>query len=1355
MTLEANSKAGIIAATVGVAGSGAVAVNATGFGNVITNTVEASVMGDSTVSAAGLIDQTAKDQSNIRSVGVSIAGTGGIAAGALIGANVITNSITALVSGSTISSGSTLNLSAKSDASILGITFGVAGSGAGAGLLSLSANVVSNAVKAGVINEGATSSDVDASGAVTISASNSSTIDALAFGIAGSGGVALGAALSANVITSSTQTCVIASTLDSTNSSITLSADSAAVIRSIALGVSGSGGFALQVTAVGNVIVDEVSSIISGASIVQAKSDVTLSATNTKPGSYNALATPSDQQAKLDAAMADSPITLTSANILSVVVGVAGSGSGAVNVTLVGNTITTAITADIDGSTVTSTLGNIQLNASSSASIVGVTAGVAAAGGVALSATGLGNVITGNMEATIKGGSTVTAGGSVIQSATNSSSIASIGLSFAAGGMIGGSALVAINTIANTLSADINASTVSSGSAIQLTALSDADIFSFVGGVAVSGIGAGNLSLAVNNIHNNVDASIINSTSVKTTGTGNIELTATDSSTVDSIAVGLSAALGGAIGAAVSINDIAHGVHAAVTNSGVISGGNISLAAQSVPVIRSFAAGVAISGGISGQASVTSTTIANTVDAAFTGSTVTALGSISLSASDKAPSTVTTASNDVTSKIVETLLNNKDSKGNKVDSVDSNANIVAFAGNIAGASGVALGAAVVTNTITNAIKAEIVNSTVTSSASDVNVTAIFETRIAALAAGFSAGGSGAVNASVVTNTIATTTTADITGKSTVSAAGTVGVSATDTVKADSLAFSLAASLGAGLGGSVVSTTITDTTQAYISGTSAAVKASIVRANLLALAANSNYSVTGRSLGVSAGSIAVGASVTTATIGGSTSAYIGNYTDIGYGVGSVHHVTVTAKSIATVHSTSFGLSGGLVAGNVNSALATINPTVSAYIADADIIATGDIGIAADAAVTAETDVIGVTVGLGAIGTSLSRAQIKPVVAAYVGLGASITGRNLITLAHSNAGADAYGNASGGGLFSGNGADVDAEVTPILMGFIGDNVALALSGILAVTSKSEGKSKSKAKGITVGLIGVGVMLSDSVLSPTINTYIGSNTAITATGGITVQSLHNTNANGTLIDQGAEAYADASGGGLVSANGAVSNATGTAAMATGIAAGSTLTTTAGDIIVSSLANNIATSKGGSLTIGLAAVGAVQSTARSTGSTTAHIDSSIVTAGHDLTVKAAAFGTATSTVDAAAGGLIGVGVNTATATIKPDVHAYIGTGATVTATNKVTVAGGSNDESIRNHNRGECRPVGCRRFHRVGRSLSGYPGVCRCLGKSSSTRHIRPPDHPHNRHFGGCLRDRLQRRPDRRFRHRQQRHG
>ena len=147
------------------------------------------------------------------------------------------------------------------------------------------------------------------------------------------------------------------------------------------IGVAAGGGFAVSVTAVGNAIANTVTALISD-STVTAAGDVTLTAADTAPSVIPAWMVPDNKKSTLNDAKKDSPVTdLSKTNILSVVVGVAGSGLGAVNVTLVGNSITNTVQADILDSNVTSTAGKVDLNALSSAAIISLTARVAFSAG--------------------------------------------------------------------------------------------------------------------------------------------------------------------------------------------------------------------------------------------------------------------------------------------------------------------------------------------------------------------------------------------------------------------------------------------------------------------------------------------------------------------------------------------------------------------------------------------------------------------------------------------------------------------------------------------------------------------------------------------------------------------------------------------------------------------------------------------------------------------------------------------------------------------------------------------------------------------------------------------------------------
>ena len=80
-------------------------------------------------------------------------------------------------------------------------------------------------------------SGIDAGGAVSLSAKDTSEINTLAIGVSAAGGGAVGAAVAANVITNTVTTEIDNTDLD-TLSSLALTSESAAIIRTLSLGVS-------------------------------------------------------------------------------------------------------------------------------------------------------------------------------------------------------------------------------------------------------------------------------------------------------------------------------------------------------------------------------------------------------------------------------------------------------------------------------------------------------------------------------------------------------------------------------------------------------------------------------------------------------------------------------------------------------------------------------------------------------------------------------------------------------------------------------------------------------------------------------------------------------------------------------------------------------------------------------------------------------------------------------------------------------------------------------------------------------------------------------------------------------------
>ena len=313
------------------------------------------------------------------------------------------------------------------------MTAGVA-FGSGAGLLSLSANVITDTTEALIVNNGATASNVTAIGAVSLNANNSSEIDALAFCLTAGGG-AIGAAMGANVIANTIEANIESSTLR-TNSSLSQTAESSAIIRTLSLGASGAAGLAVNVIVVGNLVTNTVEAMITGSTVTAAGA-VTLSATDIAPSTIPSWIVPTSDQSDYNSATSGSPADLSRANILALVINIGGAGGVAATVTVLGNKIANTVESGIDSSTVYAGVSpltgsaDITLTALTDDSIIAASAGFAAASLAGVSANIMGDQIANTVTATVTG-STVQAGGKLSLSASDTSGITVVGLSIAA-----------------------------------------------------------------------------------------------------------------------------------------------------------------------------------------------------------------------------------------------------------------------------------------------------------------------------------------------------------------------------------------------------------------------------------------------------------------------------------------------------------------------------------------------------------------------------------------------------------------------------------------------------------------------------------------------------------------------------------------------------------------------------------------------------------------------------------------------------------------------------------------------------------------------------------------------------------
>ena len=327
------------------------------------------------------------------------------------------------------------------------------------------------------------------------------------------------------------------------------------------------------------------------------------------------------------------------------------------------NDIENQIRAIIDHSTVTAA-SNVELTATSSATVDALTIAVAvgASGGEGKGFTfggagsGSGNTIKNIVEAGIKNGSKVTTNGTglVKLSATDTSTITAdaggVGIALA-GGQGGGTALtagvsVAINDIENQIRAMIDSSTVTAGGNVELTATETATIDALTiavavgasggegGGFSFAGAGAG----SGNTIKNIIEAGIEEREHSKWVRLGEVErhghIHDHGGRRRRGGCPGRGPGRGTALtaGVSVAINDIENQIRAMIDSSTLTAGGNVGaepLRRQRPSTRMTIAAAIGAAGGqgggfsFAGAGAGSGNTIINTVEAGIkNGSTV-------------------------------------------------------------------------------------------------------------------------------------------------------------------------------------------------------------------------------------------------------------------------------------------------------------------------------------------------------------------------------------------------------------------------------------------------------------------------------------------------------------------------------------------------------------------------------------------------------------------------------------------------------------------------------------------------------------------------------------------------------------
>ncbi len=941
-------------------------------------------------------------------------GKGKISAGIATVYNAISNTQTAQLKDASVTiigaPSGVLNISAEDHARLIGVA---AGGSVGAGVLSAVGsfainNLTGNTTEALLGDKKASSNttSVQSTGGVALSATDSGVVWSAAGAVSTGAKTGVGAAMALNLAAQETQTRIAHTSLHA--NTLTLNSDSSTRINGLAIAVAAS-----QNASMGGSFNVAIDTGTTGTSIQNSALVLTGALTNTATDSSKiwtgagALGVAGSSagvgmgvavnvsQHTVNAALSDSTL-LASGQAVSVqakrsgfmasgAVGAGGSSSVGAGLAVVTNVDKDTISATISGvtqggnSSGAAHMSHLTVNAEDSSNVYAL--GGAFAGG---STAGLGgavtvNVLDRNISANLLN-NVLTVDGALDVSASDSSSISSLGAAIAGSGNVALGGALTVNTISSQITS-IGQNNVLTGSGLLLTigATNKQIIHSLAVGIASSGNAAAGVAVSTNALSATTTSALTGgSVGDSATAAKNVIISAQSKQTIQTLAVGASAS-----GAAAGAASVATSVLSGKTEASILGGAqvraldNVAVLADDHNRIESATGNLALSGTAAAGVGVVVNSLNDTTQAfvgANDGTAVTALGqgtassvaSNTLSVPPNVGGSISKATY-VLPALSETTV---DVRGVAVNAQTLNEVSGLSAG--VGGSGTA---AVNVNTAVNVLGgrtaayidgANINMLTITPVAANSSQTVSvlagrhdFAGNIVASAAG-SGGGAGA--AAVGVNTFDATTNAYIVG-GTIDTKNAININARSSQNSVGLAAGLSAGGTGGVAGSSVINVYKNITQAYAEQGSLKAKNLTIDANNL-IAVN----LLGGSLG--AGTVGVGATFLMTKGENSTHAWLGNKSA---GSQTTNAVLTSGNLMVKAHSqTDFSLlsvtgafgAGGAVAGDGN--VTVLNNTTAANIVNAKITGTHNITVNAQDSTQVQSTS---GVAVGSVGSSV--------------------------------------------------------------------------------------------------------------------------------------------------------------------------------------------------------------------------------------------------------------------------------------------------------------------------------------------------------------------------------------------------
>ena len=1227
-------------------GVGSAAVGAAVSINNQTNNVESSIVESTVQAEEGSVNVSADTESVIRALAVGGAYAQAFALGGSVSTNKITSNTDAHVTSSTLTASADASVTANNQDTIKALTGGVAGASTAAVGAAVSVNQIDSTLRACIVDSVAT-----VGGDVDVSTSNQSEIRSLSVGGAYAGTFALGGAVSINQIDVNSRACIMDDSVVTAGGDITVSSFDDSSIRALAPGIAGSGLAGVGIGVVDNDINRTVESTISNSSAT-AGGDVS---------------------------------TIVEVKSLQKGIGIGGAlaTTAAIAGSSVSNRVDQAITSTINDGSIITASNDVLVRATVDNVIDTNVVSGSGSNGFSLAGSIATVHVDSEVTASIGDEVTVDAGQNIVVESVDTTTVDSLAgtgaVGIAAAGV--GASVSTVQVHKNTLAFIGENSNVSAatdmlrpttvydgeynssgeflkeqifGVAVQATSNEDITNLSATGGVGLYAGVAGAVTVEVISPH--VEAWIGKNSVVDANHAGidinpndpnhekqsiNVNVSAVSNLTVNSTD-GAGAVGAAGIAGAVDVGKIDHFVWAHIDADAKVSAyHDVDLHGLSQIDVKSevgaVGAGVA---GLSGSVSVWN--IGSEFESDYW---IEGVKSNSLDADGITIDVFASDATSITTSRRDNLLGTDDSKSKSlIEDLHSED----------GPSGVI--ATVKQNAEINA-------------GDDIDVRAREWMLIDNSAGGVGVGIAG-VGASVALVNVHSDTEANVYG--TVSAEDDIFVQASLEETNSTRAWAGQGGLGA-IGASVAVVNETSDQTARV-----AHDATVVKADQLKIKSDVIQGIETKTTQAVLGLGTVGASVSKINASGTTEAYISEST-IGHGkspaggdkpcdtgMATVNNVQVKTNAHIDLESKATAIDAGIVSGAGTIAKVNATPQFLTWVGNgSELQIAENLLVKSNTFIDVTTDALGVSPLNGAsYGVAISKATVQPNIQTHLGEVNACVGTNVAIESNNLTNATAEGQAVTIAVINGNGLIANAIAKPDVRTWMGNRTTqLEVGRDVLVASNVSQNAETDAHGLTVALVGGGVIRGLADASGYISTEVGRNVDLVVGNNLQVKS----NVNGN-----ADAYATAPGFGIVNFFGTYADSLASFDSQSTISSVSNLSVS-GNTLVEATSIRNSNAEINALNVSAAvALGATKSNAYSEGKTIASV-TGVVDQTQDLTVNANDINLTSSRAKSTSVGLIaGAGVKSKVH-INPEVRSELAS--TVNVTGNILIQ--SNSES------------------------------------------------------------------------------